>query len=575
MKRLLAGILLTFTIIKLILSCATREHFLGASEMNSRSGIVKGTTSSDIPVKIDTFHLDILPPSLGVQFYRDGIVFLSLSKNEEKMLPGHISFGNVQAYYSVLQDATLGQHGNFSPSSSFPYPCEALSFTNDFSTMYFTRISEIDKREKIYHAEFSSSDNDWSIDTEQMSFCTKGSIYTHPAVSADGNIMIFASNNPKSIGGMDLFITKKVRGQWIEPKNLGIAINTEGNELFPFLDSNNNLFFSSDGHTGIGGYDIYICKFNGNSWDIPLNLTKNINSQNDEIAFTMDRIKGSPSFFTVRQKSRKDEIQLYRLTANDELNNDSAKLSKVLYSLALSEIDSNEVRKIMGRLEAERIKTDKIKTDSIEAIRIENERAKAAKMEADNTEKARFEAERIRFARMKEDSIQADRIYKERLKTGKDSAEAERIKEQQADVERIKAERIKSEKLKADSIETARRNAARLEAERIKSAKLKADSVEAARLEALRREGKGVVIYKVQILSTIKPRGNFEVIINGEKYTALEYLYLGEYRYTIGVFYTLDPAKKLQNICRKSGYPQAFVAAFKDGVRSSDIVLFK
>jgi len=83
------------------------------------------------------------------------------------------------------------------------------------------------------------------------------------------------------------------------------------------------------------------------------------------------------------------------------------------------------------------------------------------------------------------------------------------------------------------------------------------------------------VIFRVQVLSSIKPQINKQIIINGKSYNTFEYYYLKEFRYTIGEFSTLSPAKAFQNTLRKSGYPQAFVVAFKNNVRSTDPSLFK
>jgi hypothetical protein len=619
MKRLLSGILLTCILIRLTSSCATKMPSESISNMGSGKDIPKGATGISSPVKIDTFCLDILPPSSGVQFYRDGIVFLSSSKNEGKMLPGHLSFGTAQAYYSEIKDSATGQHMIFSPSVPFPYPCEALAFTNDFNTMYFTRISEADKREKIYHAEFVSPGNNqqgWMMDSEPLSFCKNGSNYSHPAVSASGNIMIFASDNPGSSGGMDLFITRKINEKWNEPENLGIPINTKGNELFPFLDNDNNLFFSSDGLSGFGGYDIFVSKFNGNAWDIPVNLSGHINSKIDEIAFTMNRIEGNQAFFTTRQKSRNGEMKLYKLSLREGIN--SKDLSGILYSMALSEIDSNYIRLAKSNLEAEKLKADRteaerIAAEKLKADNLENERIAAAKLKADNLEAERIaavklkadnleneriaaaklkadnlEAQRTAAAKLKADNLEAQRIKAERIKTEKlrtDSIEAARIEAErirnlnlQADrteAARIEAERIRARKLKADSIAAAKKESDRLLAARIKTEKDKTDSIKAARLEAYNKENKDVVIYKVQIWSSIKPKAKTKISVNGEKYIPDEYFYLKEYRYTIGEFNTLKPAVELQNVCRKSGLPQAFVAAFKNGSRTLDPAVFK
>ena len=88
-------------------------------------------------------------------------------------------------------------------------------------------------------------------------------------------------------------------------------------------------------------------------------------------------------------------------------------------------------------------------------------------------------------------------------------------------------------------------------------------------------ELKDVVVYRIQFLSTTKPRKENQIIINGVAYKTFEYLYLNAYRYSVGEFTAISPAKELQAILRKSGYPQAFVAAFKNDMRSLDLTSFK
>jgi hypothetical protein len=86
---------------------------------------------------------------------------------------------------------------------------------------------------------------------------------------------------------------------------------------------------------------------------------------------------------------------------------------------------------------------------------------------------------------------------------------------------------------------------------------------------------KDLVIYRVQIISNKTSRGSYEIKISDKSYKTFEYNYAGLYRICIGEFSTLSPAVELQNLCRKNIYPQAFVVAFKNNVRSTDPALFK
>jgi hypothetical protein len=86
------------------------------------------------------------------------------------------------------------------------------------------------------------------------------------------------------------------------------------------------------------------------------------------------------------------------------------------------------------------------------------------------------------------------------------------------------------------------------------------------------REG---IIYRVQILANTKPVGSYNITISGKSYKTFEYLYKGGYRTTVGTFTTFKEATKLLNICRQSDYPEAFVVAFKDNIRTNDPSLFR
>jgi hypothetical protein len=110
---------------------------------------------------------------------------------------------------------------------------------------------------------------------------------SHGFVSEDGNQLVFASDRPGGFGGLDLYISRKVNGDWGPAVNLGPEINTEFNEDRPFLISNSKtLFFSSQGHENIGGYDLFRSDLQSNGlWSKPKNLGYPINTPDDEIFF--------------------------------------------------------------------------------------------------------------------------------------------------------------------------------------------------------------------------------------------------------------------------------------------------
>ncbi len=260
-------------------------------------------------LRIRPFHLEIIPPSCGVQFYRNGIIFLSHSKLEEKVPERHLSFGSVRTYASLVSDTIPGNYMPFDLNSTALFPSEATTFSGDFNTMYFSLIPEKSSSEKIFKAEYKS--NGWKIEETPLAFCNENSIYSHPCLSSDETFMVFSSDKSGTTGGLDLWITKKEDEGWSPPENLGKQINSAGNELFAALDSRNNLYFSSDGHNGKGGYDIFVARYNGSGWDKPHNLPGSINTKDDELAFTINKSDSKTAFYTTRTRSGKSRTQLY------------------------------------------------------------------------------------------------------------------------------------------------------------------------------------------------------------------------------------------------------------------------
>ncbi|MEX2234576.1 MAG: OmpA family protein [Cyclobacteriaceae bacterium] len=116
----------------------------------------------------------------------------------------------------------------------------------------------------------------------------------HPAVSTDGTTLYFSSNIPGTFGESDLFVSKFENGLWSQPRNLGAAINTPGRELFPSLYNDSILFFSSDGHSGMGGLDLFFCNLSAREPTVT-NFGAPVNSRSDDFGVVMEH--GSSSGF--------------------------------------------------------------------------------------------------------------------------------------------------------------------------------------------------------------------------------------------------------------------------------------
>ena len=141
------------------------------------------------------------------------------------------------------------------------------------------------------------------------------SSFAHPSLSSDGKVLYFSSDMKGGYGGKDIWFIKKIqRDEWSDPINLGNQINTNGNELFPFIHSDGSLYFSSDGHLGMGGLDIFKAEFDlENNLRSVVNMNSPINSSNDDfgIIFEDDNERGYLS--SNRVGSKGDDIYSFNL----------------------------------------------------------------------------------------------------------------------------------------------------------------------------------------------------------------------------------------------------------------------
>lgn len=137
----------------------------------------------------------------------------------------------------------------------------------------------------------------------------------HPTVSQDGKILIFASDMPRGFGGTDLYYSVRTGDgkKWGRPVNLGPKINTEGNEQFPYLHNNGKLYFSSTGHPGLGGLDIFeVVLKDLRAIGTPKNLGVDINSSGDDFGFIMDEEQKN-GFFSSNRRGNDDIYQFNRM----------------------------------------------------------------------------------------------------------------------------------------------------------------------------------------------------------------------------------------------------------------------
>jgi len=161
----------------------------------------------------------------------------------------------------------------------------ACSFTPDGRTMYLTQCkTDPDYPRYATIVVSNRSDAAWSKPTEVMIAKDTLSSFAHPAVSPNGEWLYFVSDMPGGLGGYDIWRCRLLSNNSLGgPENLGEPVNTPGNEMFPTFRPNGDLYFSSDGHPGMGGLDIFIAK--GKTIEHP---GFPLNSQGDDFGMTFE-----------------------------------------------------------------------------------------------------------------------------------------------------------------------------------------------------------------------------------------------------------------------------------------------
>ncbi|HCD77922.1 MAG TPA: hypothetical protein DEQ27_06390 [Prevotella sp.] len=180
------------------------------------------------------------------------------------------------------------------------------SFTPDSRTMYLTQC-KTDPSYPRYATICTSSRTDatWGKSTPLVITKDTLSSYAHPAVSPDGEWLYFVSDMPGGMGGMDIWRARIMKSGLGGVENLGAPINTEGDEMFPTFRPNGDLYFSSDGHPGMGGLDIFIAKpdSTAGTWKIE-HPGYPLNSQGDDFGVTFEGVHNRGYFSSNRNDGR-------------------------------------------------------------------------------------------------------------------------------------------------------------------------------------------------------------------------------------------------------------------------------
>lgn len=274
---------------------------------------------------INTRHADFSP-----MYYEDGLVFVSgrneggaikriFSQNETPFLD-LFQVSNLESEYNATENYQVAQLGGgnkpnlsseitafdepiieeFSKKINSKYHEGPITFFKDYKKLIFTRNNPRKSKNgtQLLELYISTHKNDKWGNVKALPFNNDEYSCGHPALSPDNRKLYFVSDMPGGFGGTDIYMIDYKDGNWGSPINLGDGVNTKGNELFPYIDELGDLYFSSDGHAGLGGIDIFKMEMQSN---IPNAEVKNlgfpINSSKDDFGY-ISREQGTKGFFS-------------------------------------------------------------------------------------------------------------------------------------------------------------------------------------------------------------------------------------------------------------------------------------
>jgi outer membrane protein OmpA-like peptidoglycan-associated protein/tetratricopeptide (TPR) repeat protein len=259
-----------------------------------------------------------------------------------------------------------GEDGNWLPAQNMGAPINTernegtISLSSDGQYVFFTACNREGGAGScdIY---FSALDGDRWKEPRNLGFPVNTTSWeSQPTVSFDGKTIYFASNRPGGYGDMDIWFSTYNKGRWSAPQNMGPEINTSGYEQAPLIAKDDQtLYFNSDGHTGMGGMDLFISRKKPDGrWGKAENLGYPINTRHDEVCMAMSA-NGEMAYIATEREGGKGGLDIYGFNLYKE-----ARPAKTGYLKGIV-FDSKTLQKLRARFELIDLATGKPVIESV------------------------------------------------------------------------------------------------------------------------------------------------------------------------------------------------------------------
>ncbi|WP_299685894.1 OmpA family protein [uncultured Dokdonia sp.] len=265
----------------------------------------------------------------GTAFYNDKLIFSSAKDTGDFVKRIHKWNGQpfLDLYEVPLEmvsndEVTYKDAKKFNKSINSPFHESTPTFTKDGNTVYFTRNNynngvyrdDIDGTNKLKIYKAVKNDKGRWGNIEELPFSSNDYTIAHPSLSPDEKRLYFSSDMPGTFGNADLwYVTIQSDGTYSAPVNLGNEINTEGRESYPFISQENDLYFASNGHLGLGGLDIFKTTLgeNGEATEI-INLGEPVNTSKDDFSFIINTTSNI-GFLSSNRNNEAGNDDIYKL----------------------------------------------------------------------------------------------------------------------------------------------------------------------------------------------------------------------------------------------------------------------
>lgn len=279
----------------------------------------------------DSMHYDVRPVGFNTEYgelcpvpYRNGLVFMSNRREVQPIekLDASLHAPFYKVYFStIVPDSSHLQMPNyerpvvFSKQFNSKFHAGPLAFYDRQTKMVFASTSEKAGRGagrtlQLYFAE--NNGDHWRITAFPHN--SKAYSLSDPSISEDGMVLFFSSDIKGGFGGKDIYRSEFKNGEWTKPVNLGETINTVQDEVFPFYHRH-ALYFSSNGHPGLGGLDIFKTELDNESFTEPQNVGYPLNTNYDDFGIVIDSLD-SHGYFSSNRKTGGYNDDIYEFDMN-------------------------------------------------------------------------------------------------------------------------------------------------------------------------------------------------------------------------------------------------------------------